>query len=41
MIVSNFPEVRFSAAADVSGKQATRVEAATRRGIDGAGNVAF
>jgi hypothetical protein len=41
MLVPYFPEFRFSFAANVSGKQTARVKAAARRGIDGAGDVAF
>jgi hypothetical protein len=41
MLISNFPEFRFSMTANVSGKQTARVKATTRRRIDGAGDVAF
>jgi hypothetical protein len=41
MLSLDFPEFRFPFAANVSGKQTARVKAATRRGINGAGDVAF
>jgi hypothetical protein len=41
MLVPDFPEFRFPFTANISGKQTARMKAATRRGIDGAGDVAF
>jgi hypothetical protein len=41
MFILNFSELRFLFAADIFGKKAPRVKAAARRGIDGAGDVAF
>ena len=41
MLVMHFSEFRFSSTANVFGKQTARVKAATRRGIDGAGDIAF
>jgi hypothetical protein len=41
MFVPNFPEFRLSFAANVSGKQTAGMKAAARRGVDGAGDVAF
>ena len=41
MLVFNFSEFRFPVAANIFGKEATRVKAAAGRGVDGAGDVAF
>jgi hypothetical protein len=39
MLILNFPEFRFPFAANIFGKKTTRVKAAARRGVDGAGDL--
>jgi hypothetical protein len=41
MFISDFSEFRFSFTANIFGKKATRVKAAARRGINGAGDISF
>jgi hypothetical protein len=41
MLISNFPEFRFPFAANIFGKKTTRVKAAARWGVDGAGDISF